>query len=170
VDDVVTAANGKTIEISNTDAEGRLVLADCLHHARTLGATHIVDLATLTGGVVVALGDYHAGLMGSDQEWLDRVAAAGERTGEHTWQLPLHKTFKRMLRSDIADMANSSSMRMGIPSYAGQFLKEFAGEGAWAHLDIAGTADLVRSRGDYIGKGGTGYGVRLLTELAESLC
>jgi leucyl aminopeptidase len=170
VDDVVKAANGKTIEITNTDAEGRLVLADCLHHARTLGATHLVDLATLTGGVVVALGDYHAGLMGTDQEWLDRVAAAGERAGEHTWQLPLHQTFKRMLRSDIADLANSSSLRLGIPSYAGQFLKEFAGEGAWAHLDIAGTADLARSRGDYVGKGGTGYGVRLLIELAESLC
>jgi leucyl aminopeptidase len=170
VDDVVKAGNGKTIEITNTDAEGRLVLADCLHHARTLGATHLVDLATLTGGVVVALGDYHAGLMGTDQEWLDRVAAAGERSGEHTWQLPLHKTFRRMLRSDIADMANSSTMRMGIPCYAGQFLKEFAGEGAWAHLDIAGTADLTRSRGDYVGKGGTGFGVRLLVELAESLC
>ncbi|MDX6494041.1 MAG: leucyl aminopeptidase, partial [Gaiellales bacterium] len=170
VDDVVKASNGKTIEITNTDAEGRLVLADCLHHARTLGATHLVDLATLTGGVVVALGDYHAGLMGTDQEWLDRVAAAGERSGEHTWQLPLHKTFRRMLRSDIADMANSSSMRMGIPCYAGQFLKEFAGDGAWAHLDIAGTADLARSRGDYVGKGGTGFGVRLLVELADSLC
>ena len=170
VDDVVKAGNGKTIEITNTDAEGRLVLADCLHHARTLGATHLVDLATLTGGVVVALGDYHAGLMGTDQGWLDRVAAAGERSGEHTWQLPLHKTFRRMLRSDIADMANSSSMRMAIPCYAGQFLKEFAGEGAWAHLDIAGTADLARSRGDYVGKGGTGFGVRLLVELADSLC
>ncbi len=170
VDDVVTAGNGRTIEISNTDAEGRLVLADCLHHARSLGATHLVDLATLTGGVVVALGDYHAGLMGIDQEWLDRVAAAGQRTGEPTWQLPLHDTFRRMLRSDIADLANSSTMRMAVPSYAGQFLKEFAGEGAWAHLDIAGTADLTRSRGDYVGKGGTGYGVRLLVELAESLC
>jgi leucyl aminopeptidase len=170
VDDVITAANGKTIEVTNTDAEGRLVLADCMHHARTLGATHLVDLATLTGGVVVALGDYHAGLMGTDQGWLDRVRDAGERAGEHTWQLPLHDTFKRLFRSDIADMANSSSQRLALASYAGQFLKEFAGEGPWAHLDIAGTADLARSRGDYIGKGGTGYGVRLLVELAESLC
>jgi leucyl aminopeptidase len=170
VDDVVTAANGKTIEITNTDAEGRLVLADCLHHARSLGATHLVDLATLTGGVVVALGDYHAGLMGTDQEWLDQIAAAGARVGEPTWQLPLHDTFRRLFRSPIADMANSSTQRMAIPSYAGQFLKEFAGDGAWGHLDIAGTADLARSRGDYVGKGGTGYGVRLLVELAESLC
>jgi leucyl aminopeptidase len=170
VDDVITAANGKTIEVTNTDAEGRLVLADCLHHARTLGATHMVDLATLTGGVVVALGDYHAGLMGVDQGWLDSVRDAGERAGEHTWQLPLHDTFKRLFRSEIADMANSSSQRLALACYAGQFLKEFAGEGPWAHLDIAGTADLARSRGDYIGKGGTGFGVRLLVELAESLC
>jgi leucyl aminopeptidase len=170
VDDVLTAANGKTIEITNTDAEGRLVLADCLHHARTLGATHMVDLATLTGGVVIALGDYHAGLMGVDQAWLDRVRDAGERAGEHVWQLPLHDTYKRLFKSDIADMANSSSQRMALAPYAGQFLKEFAGEGPWAHLDIAGTADLSRSRGDYVGKGGTGYGVRLLVELAESLC
>ena len=170
VDDVVTAANGRTIEITNTDAEGRLVLADCLHHARSLGATHMVDLATLTGGVVVALGDYHAGLMGRDQEWVDRIMTAGERAGEHTWQLPLHDTFKRLYRSEIADMANSSSQRLALACYAGQFLKEFAGEGPWAHLDIAGTADLARSRGDYMGKGGTGFGVRLLVELAESLC
>ncbi|HET6848784.1 MAG TPA: leucyl aminopeptidase [Gaiellales bacterium] len=170
VDDVLTAANGKTIEITNTDAEGRLVLADCLHHARSLGATHMVDLATLTGGVVVALGDYHAGLMGVDQPWLDRVRDAGERAGEHVWQLPLHDTYKRLFKSDIADMANSSSQRMALAPYAGQFLKEFAGDGPWAHLDIAGTADLSRSRGDYVGKGGTGYGVRLLVELAESLC
>ena len=170
VDDVVTTANGKTIEITNTDAEGRLVLADCLHHARSLGATHMVDLATLTGGVVVALGDYHAGLMGRDQEWVDRIMTAGERAGEHTWQLPLHETYKRLFRSEIADMANSSTMRMAQAPYAGQFLQEFAGEGAWAHLDIAGTADLARSRGDYVGKGGSGFGVRLLVELAEALC
>jgi leucyl aminopeptidase len=169
VDDVVTAANGKTIEITNTDAEGRLVLADCLHHARSIGATHMVDLATLTGGVVVALGDYHAGLMGNDQPWIDRIFQAGERAGEHTWQLPIHDTYKRLFRSEIADMANSSNQRMAQSPYAGRFLQEFAGEGSWAHLDIAGTADLARSRGDYVGKGGTGFGVRLLVELAEAL-
>ena len=170
VDDVITASNGKTIEVTNTDAEGRLVLADCLHHARRLGATHVVDLATLTGGVVVALGDYFAGVMGSDQAWIDRITAAGERAGEHAWQLPLHDSFKRLFRSDIADMANSSTYRLALACYAGQFLKEFAGDGPWAHLDIAGTADINRARGDYLGKGGTGYGVRLLVELAESLC
>jgi leucyl aminopeptidase len=170
VGDVVTAKNGKTIEISNTDAEGRLVLADCLHHARSLGATHLVDLATLTGGVVVALGDLHAGIMGRDQDWVDQLIAAGERSGDHLWQLPLHDTYLRMFRSDIADFANSSTMGMAQSPYAGRFLQEFAGEGPWAHLDIAGTADLARPRGDEFGKGGTGYGVRLLVELAESLC
>jgi leucyl aminopeptidase len=108
--------------------------------------------------------------MGRDQEWVDRIMAAGERAGEHTWQLPLHETYKRLFRSEIADMANSSTMRMAQAPYAGQFLQEFAGEGAWAHLDIAGTADLGRSRGDYVGKGGSGFGVRLLVELAEALC
>ncbi len=120
VGDVVTAKNGKTIEISNTDAEGRLVLADCLHHARTLGATHLVDLATLTGAVVVALGDLHAGVIGRDQAWIDQLVAAGERSGDHLWQLPLHETFARFIRSDIADMNNSSSLGMAGPSYAGR--------------------------------------------------
>ena len=170
VGDVVTAKNGKTIEISNTDAEGRLVLADCLHHARTLGATHLVDLATLTGAVVVALGDLHAGVLGRDQEWIDQLVAAGERSGDHLWQLPLHETFARFIRSDIADMSNSSSLGMAGPSYASRFLQEFAGDGPWAHLDIAGTADLARPRGDEFARGGTGFGVRLLVELAESLC
>jgi leucyl aminopeptidase len=167
-DTVVTASNGRTIEITNTDAEGRLVLADCLHHARNLGATHLVDLATLTGAVVTALGDVHAGMMGVDQPWLDRVAAAGESSGDHVWPLPLGDTFKRMFRSDVADIGNSSTWGMAGPSYAARFLQEFAGEGPWAHLDIAGTADLPRAR-DYYARGGTGYGVRLLVELARSL-
>ena len=170
VGDVLTAKNGKTIEINNTDAEGRLVLADCLHHARTLGATHVVDLATLTGAVVVGLGDFHAGIMGRDQDWVDRLVDAGERSGDHLWQLPLHETFARFIRSDIADMTNSSPLGVAGVSYAARFLQEFAGEGPWAHLDIAGTADLPRPRGDEFAKGGTGFGVRLLVELAESLC
>jgi leucyl aminopeptidase len=169
-DDVVTAANGKTIEINNTDAEGRLVLADCLHHARSLGATHLVDVATLTGAVVVALGDYHAGIFANDRAWSDRLVAAGERAGEHLWPLPLHDTFKRFMRSDVADVKNSSTAGKGGASFAARFLQEFAGEGPWAHLDIAGTADLETTRGDEFGKGGTGFGVRLLVELAESLC
>jgi leucyl aminopeptidase len=169
-DDVVTAANGKTIEITNTDAEGRLVLADCMYHARRMGATHLVDIATLTGAVVVALGDFHAGVLGTDQAFVDAILEAGERSGEHTWQLPLHETHRRFIRSDVADMVNASRLGVAGVSYAARFLQEFAGDGPWAHLDIAGTADLERSRGDEMAKGGTGFGVRLLVQLAEQLC
>jgi leucyl aminopeptidase len=169
-DDIVTAANGKTIEITNTDAEGRLVLADCMYHARRMGATHLVDIATLTGAVVVALGDYHAGVMGTDQAFVDAIVEAGERSGEHTWQLPLHETHRRFIRSEVADMVNASRLGVAGVSYAARFLQEFSGEGPWAHLGIAGTADLERSRGDEMAKGGTGFGVRLLVQLAEQLC
>jgi leucyl aminopeptidase len=169
-DDIVRAANGKTIEITNTDAEGRLVLADCLHHARSLGATHVIDLATLTGAVIVGLGDYHAGLFGRDREFVERIRAAGELAGEHVWELPLHDTFKRFLRSEAADMVNGSFAGVGGPCYAARFLQEFAGEGPWAHLDIAGVAEIERDRGDGLPKGGIGFGVRLLVELAQSLC
>ena len=169
-DDIVTAANGKTVEINNTDAEGRLVLADCLHHARSLGATHVIDLATLTGAVVTALGDLHAGLFVRGEEFAGQIASASETSGDMLWRMPLHDTYKRFYRSEVADMVNSSFAGRGGPCYAARFLQEFAGEGAWAHLDIAGVADLDRSRGDEFGKGGTGYGVRLLTELARSMC
>ena len=169
-DDVVRAANGKTIEITNTDAEGRLVLADCLHHARTLGATHVVDLATLTGAMVVALGDWHAGVFGRDDEFVERVFVAGELGGEHVWRMPLHDTYKRFMRSDVADMMNASTAGKGGACFAARFLQEFAGEGPWAHLDIAGVADVDTDRGDGLAKGGTGWGVRLLVELAQSLC
>ena len=169
-DDIVTAANGKTVEINNTDAEGRLVLADCLHHARSLGATHVIDLATLTGAVVTALGDLHAGLFVRGEEFAGQIASASEASGDMLWRMPLHDTYKRFYRSEVADMVNASFAGRGGPCYAARFLQEFAGEGAWAHLDIAGVADLDRSRGDEFGKGGTGYGVRLLTELARSMC
>ena len=169
-DDIVTAANGKTVEINNTDAEGRLVLADCLHHARSLGATHVIDLATLTGAVVTALGDLHAGLFVRGEEFAGQIASASETSGDMLWRMPLHDTYKRFYRSEVADMVNASFAGRGGPCYAARFLQEFAGDGAWAHLDIAGVADLDRSRGDEFGKGGTGYGVRLLTELARSMC
>ncbi|HEY3765012.1 MAG TPA: leucyl aminopeptidase [Gaiellales bacterium] len=169
-DDVVRAANGKTIEITNTDAEGRLVLADCLHHARTLGATHVVDLATLTGAIVVALGDWHAGVYGRDEEFVDRIRTAGETGGEHIWQMPLHDTYKRFMRSEVADMQNASTAGKGGAGMAARFLQEFAGEGPWAHVDIAGVADIDTDRGDGLGKGGSGWGVRMLVELAQSLC
>jgi leucyl aminopeptidase len=168
--DIVRASNGKTIEITNTDAEGRLVLADALVHARERGATHLLDLATLTGAVVVALGDFYAGLLGNDEAWVSTVRDAAETSGDHAWVLPLHDTYKRLFRSPFADMKNSSDLRQAGPVYAGSFLAEFAGEGPWAHLDIAGTAFLTRGRDDYYtARGATGYGVRLIAELARGL-
>ena len=168
--DIVTALNGKTIEITNTDAEGRLVLADALVDARRRGATHILDMATLTGAVVVALGDFYAGLMGNDKDWLGQIQGAAEASGDHAWVLPLHETYARYIKSIYADMKNSSDLRQAGPIYAARFLQEFAGEGPWAHLDIAGTGYLERSRGDYYtAKGATGYGVRLIAALAERL-
>jgi len=169
-DDVVTAANGKSIEITNTDAEGRLVLADCLYHARRQGATHVVDLATLTGAMVVALGDWHAGVFANDDAFAERIDAAGELGGEHVWRMPLHDTYKRFMRSDVADMRNASTAGKGGACFAARFLQEFAGDGPWAHLDIAGVADIDADRGDGLAKGGSGWGVRLLVELAQSLC
>jgi leucyl aminopeptidase len=168
--DIVTALNGKTVEITNTDAEGRLVLADALVYARRQGATHLVDFATLTGAVVVALGDFYAGVMGNDEAWTAEVLAAAAASGDHAWQLPVHETYKRLFRSTFADMKNSSDLRQAGSVYAACFLQEFAGEGPWAHMDIAGTAYLDRGRGDYYtGKGATGYGVRLIAQLAERL-
>jgi leucyl aminopeptidase len=168
--DIITALNGKTIEVTNTDAEGRLILADALTHARRSGATHIVDLATLTGAMVVAMGDYYAGLFANDEAWAQEILAAAETSGDHAWKWPLHDTYRRYIDSTFADMKNSSEYRQGSPILAARFLQEFVGEGSWAHLDIAGTAYLERGRGDYYtGAGATGYGVRLLAELARRL-
>src|SRR5919204_2167091 len=165
--DIVTALNGKTIEVTNTDAEGRLILADALWHTRQSGATHLVDLATLTGAMVVAMGDYYAGLFGNDPEWTALVCEAAETSGDHAWLWPLHETYRRYIDSAFADMKNSSEYRQGSPILAARFLEEFVGEGPWAHLDIAGTAYLERGRDDYYDcSGATGYGVRLLAELA----
>ncbi len=168
--DVLTASNGKTIEITNTDAEGRLVLADALVYARDQGATHIVDLATLTGAMSRALGDLYAGVFANDDDWRAEVVAAGEASGDHAWPWPMHPRYRRFIESDFADLKNHSIRSQGIPVYAAEFLRVFAGEGPWAHIDIAGPAFLTWSRGDYLWqRGGTGYGVRLLTELASRL-
>ena len=168
--DILTAKNGKTIEVTNTDAEGRLVMADALTYCREQGATHLLDLATLTGAIVTALGDFYAGLMGNDQPWVDTVVAAATASGDHAWQLPLHATYRRHIGSTYADFKNSSDIRAAGSIYAASFLSEFTGDGPWAHLDIAGTASLDRTRGDYFTKAGaTGYGVRLLVELASAL-
>ena len=168
--DIVTALNGKTIEVTNTDAEGRLILADALWHARSSGATHLLDLATLTGAMVVAMGDYYAGLFANDDSWAREIRGAAEASGDHVWRWPLHDTYRRYIESTFADMKNSSDYKQGSPILAARFLQEFVGEGPWAHLDIAGTAYLERSRGDYYrGCGATGFGVRLVAELARQL-
>jgi leucyl aminopeptidase len=168
--DIVTALSGTTIEIANTDAEGRLILADALWYARESGATHVLDLATLTSGVVIAMGDLYAGLFGNDDDWCAEIEAAAEASGDHAWRLPLHERYHRYNDSAFADVKNSSDLRQASPILAAAFLETFAGEGPWAHLDIAGTAYLERGRGDYFSRlGATGYGVRLLAELARRL-
>jgi len=168
--DIVTAANGKTIEITNTDAEGRLVLADALWYARQQGATHVLDLATLTGAMEVALGDLYAGVFANDDDWQRQVVDAGEASGDHAWPFPMHPRYRRYVDSAFADMKNSSDLRQAGAVLAAAFLQEFAGDGPWAHMDIAGPAFLERSRGDYMSqRGGTGYGVRLIVELASQL-
>jgi leucyl aminopeptidase len=168
--DILRARNGKTIEVINTDAEGRLVLADALVYAREQGATHIVDFATLTGVMEAALGDFYAGVFGNDADWRDQVVQAGEASGDHAWPWPLHARFRRYIDSTFADMKNSSILRQGVPVLAAEFLQEFAGDGPWAHIDMAGTGFFTWPRPDYLWqKGGTGYGVRLITELAGRL-
>jgi leucyl aminopeptidase len=168
--DIITAANGKTIEVTNTDAEGRLVLADALWYARGQGATHILDLATLTGAMEVALGDFYAGFFANEDSWRDQIVEAGEASGDHAWPFPMHPRYRRYVDSIYADMKNSSDLRQAGAVLAAAFLEEFAGEGPWAHGDIAGPAFLERSRGDYLSqRGGTGYGVRLIVELASRL-
>ena len=168
--DILRAMNGKTIEVINTDAEGRLVLADALTYAREQGATHIVDFATLTGVMEAALGDFYAGVFGNDEAWRDQVVEAGEASGDHAWPMPLHHRFRRYIDSPYADMKNSSILRQGVPVLAAEFLQEFAGEGPWAHIDMAGTGFFTWPRPDYLWqRGGTGYGVRLITELAGRL-
>jgi leucyl aminopeptidase len=147
-----------------------LVLADALVYAREQGATHIVDFATLTGVMEAALGDFYAGVFGNDADWRDQVVQAGEASGDHAWPWPLHPRFRRYIDSTFADMKNSSILRQGVPVLAAEFLQEFAGDGPWAHIDMAGTGFFTWPRPDYLWqKGGTGYGVRLITELAGSL-
>ena len=165
VGDVLTIRNGKTVEVLNTDAEGRLILADGLSLASEEAPDAIVDLATLTGACMVALGDRIAGLMGNHQGWVDQVGGAAAAAGEPVWQLPLPAYLRPKLDSDLADLKNISETRYGGALAAGIFLREFVGEGLpWAHLDIAGPADASETDGEIV-KGGTGFGVRTLVEL-----
>jgi leucyl aminopeptidase len=168
--DILRAANGKTIEITNTDAEGRLVLADALWYARREGATSVLDIATLTGAMELALGDLYGGLFANDDAWRKEIFEAGRRSGDRVWPFPLHRRYRRYVDSDFADMKNSSDLAQASPALAAEFLREFSGEGPWAHLDMSGPGFLERSRGDYLTqRGGTGYGVRLIVELATAL-
>jgi len=164
--DVLKMRNGTTVEVLNTDAEGRLILADALALATEEGADAIVDLATLTGAVTIALGDKIAGLMGSDDSWIEQVQGAATRAGERVWHLPLPEDYRKNLDSDVADLRNVSSGGGAGTLTAGLFLKEFTGTTPWAHLDIAGAARSSSEDAD-VSKGGTGFGVRTLVELAD---
>jgi leucyl aminopeptidase len=165
--DVLKMRNGKTVEVLNTDAEGRLILADALALAAEDEPDAVIDLATLTGACVVALGEGVAGVMGTNDSWIKQVQAAAELAGESIWPLPLPEKYRKMLDSEVADMKNISHGGYGGALTAGLFLKEFAGDGAWAHLDIAGPARASSDDG-YLVRGGTGFGVRTLVELASS--
>jgi leucyl aminopeptidase len=165
--DIVTASNGTTIEINNTDAEGRLVLGDCMVHAIGLGAERLVDIATLTGGIVTALGSAFAGVMSNDDGWCAAVEAAGARTGERVWRLPLDAMYDDAIKGQYGDIMNATTDRKAHPITAAAFLARFAGDVPWAHVDMAGVmSDLGVA---YAPKGGSGFGVRLLVDVARAV-
>ena len=164
--DVVTAMTGKTIEILNTDAEGRLVLADAVAYAEKQGATRIVDMATLTGAVIVALGDQNTGIMGNDQAFIDEIIACGKETDEGFWQLPLSAEYSKQIKSDIADIKNIGPRGKAGTIMGAVFIQEFIDKAKWAHLDIAGTAWADTAKPHY-SKGPTGVAVRTLLKLVE---
>ncbi|MGC8900657.1 MAG: leucyl aminopeptidase [bacterium] len=166
--DVIKTLSGKTVEIISTDAEGRLILADALYYAaKTFKPEYIVDLATLTGACVVALGNEASGIMGNEDTLIDKLISAGEKSGDRLWKLPLWDEYKELLKSDVADIKNSGSRWAGTIQ-GGIFLKEFVDNTKWAHIDIAGTAYLEKPKG-YFKKGATGAGVRLLIKFFEGL-
>ena len=166
--DVLRASNGKTIEVLNTDAEGRLILADGIIYARNNGATHLVDIATLTGAIVTALGKITTGVFGNDQAWTDQLLGAAKRAGEKMWQMPMFQEYADMMKGDISDLKNiSGSPEAGSITAAG-FLMAFAENTPWVHLDIAGTARSGKDLG-YMAKGATGAGLRTMVELVRGL-
>ena len=164
--DVLKIRNGKTVEVLNTDAEGRLILADALSLASDEKPAAVIDLATLTGACMVALGDKIAGLMGNDDAWVVQVRSAADRAGEPVWHLPLPQEYRKQLESEVADLKNIGGSYGGALT-AGLFLQEFVDGAPWVHLDIAGPARANADDG-YLTKGGTGYGVRTLVELARN--
>ena len=165
--DVVTSMSGKTIEILNTDAEGRLVLADTLTYAKQLGCTVLIDAATLTGAVLVALGTFTTGVFGWNQVWVSRVLAAANVAGEKMWQMPVDDDYRDLYKSSIADLANTGG-RYGGAITGAMFIGEFAGDTPWVHLDIAGTR-WANDEKPYRAKGPTGHGVRTLVQLLTDL-
>jgi leucyl aminopeptidase len=166
--DIVRALDGTTIEIDNTDAEGRLVLADCITYARREGCDRIIDIATLTGAIVIALGRTYAGVMSNDDGLAGALDTAAQRSGELLWRLPLHSEFAEMVKGRYADLTNLPERRVASSITAAELLHHFAGEVPWAHLDIVGTAWDARKA--YFGdKGATGFGVRLMVEAARAL-
>ncbi|MFL5900409.1 MAG: leucyl aminopeptidase [Solirubrobacterales bacterium] len=165
--DIVTQYSGKTVEINNTDAEGRLILADALAYAVELGADRIVDIATLTGAVMIALGSTYAAVISNDDELVGEIEQVGRETGELVWRLPLHPEYRALMKGTVADLTNAAAKRKAGTISAAAFLEEFVGETPWAHVDIAGTAWGVGR--PYTGNDASGYGVRLLTALARSL-
>ncbi|GAI67624.1 unnamed protein product [marine sediment metagenome] len=165
--DILTAMSGKTIEIISTDAEGRLILADALGYVRKFGAKFMIDVATLTGAMRIALGDVCTGAFGNNEELIDRIIAAGAEAGELIWQMPMYDRYKEQNKSDVADIKNVGG-RDGGAITAAQFLSEFAGDTPWVHLDIAGTSMTDKER-NYLVKGATGVPVRTLVNLVLSL-
>jgi leucyl aminopeptidase len=167
--DVIGTAAGITVEVTNPDAEGRLILADALWYARRDGATHIVDLATLTGAMRAGMGDLYAGVFAPDESWRDEVVRAGNASGDLAWPWPLHPRYRPLIDSTVADLRNTAGKGFGYPIVAATFLQQFAGDGPWAHVDMLGPALLDDDRGDAFGRGASGYGVRMLVELATRL-
>jgi leucyl aminopeptidase len=161
--DILRSAEGKTVEVINTDAEGRLILGDGLWYARRLGATHLVDVATLTGACVVALGKSTSGLFGTPDLWVEQVRRVANRAGDRVWPMPVFDDYREQLNSEIADLANTGGRPAGSIT-AALFLKEFTGGLPWVHLDIAGTAWAEESK-PFMPKGATGVAVRTLAEL-----
>jgi len=165
--DIQTAMSGKTIEVLNTDAEGRLILADAIHYAKQLGVTHIVDAATLTGAIVVALANINVGVFGNDQPWTDKLLASAKATGEKMWQLPMDDEYRELIKGSFADIQNIGSGKGGGSITGAWFIREFAGDTPWIHLDIAGTAWNDDAK-PWLAKGPTGVALRTLVHLVQT--
>src|SRR2546421_925342 len=165
--DIQTAMSGKTIEVLNTDAEGRLLLADGIHYAKQLGATHLIDAATLTGAIVVALANVNVGVFGSDQAFTDKLLASSKAAGEKMWQMPIDDDYREFIKGTVADIQNIGSGKGGGAITGAMFIKEFTGDTPWIHLDIAGTAWNDDAK-PWLAKGPTGVALRTLVHLVLS--